>query len=227
MAASLENASGSLNHRWMKLTYGIEDSVCQTWWTNISMKYSESNRKYHNLSHLCNMFHHLDYHIRDIESPEAMTYAIFFHDLEYDPKSQTNEEDSVKHFHLFAKEAGLDQDAKLVTTVEELIMASKTHCTEEHKMEDVYGENDVHYFLDFDVSILGSSPSEYQDYSSCIREEYSHLPESTYNFLRTKVLKSFLQIPNIFSTKPFREKYEEQARNNIQDEITRLESSGV
>lgn len=43
--------------------------------------------------------------------------------------------------------------------VENLILASKTHCTEEHKCEGIYGRDDVHYFLDFDISILGSEPT--------------------------------------------------------------------
>lgn len=51
------------------------------------------------------------------------------------------------------------QNAELVNKVENLILASKTHCTEEHKCEGIYGKDDVHYFLDFDISILGSEPT--------------------------------------------------------------------
>ena len=37
-------------------------------------------------------------------------------------------------------------------------------------------------------------------------------------------MKAFIEVPNIFATKDFRTKYEEQARLNIQTEISRREA---
>lgn len=223
--SSEEVKYGDLQSRWKKLTEGILDDVSEKWWNILKEKYSESTRKYHTCAHLQKMFHHMDLHVNDIQDSTAMSYAIFFHDFVYDVRSQENEEHSVKFFQDFAEDSGLNQNAELITKVEDLILASKTHCTEEHKSEGIYGKNDVHYFLDFDVSILGSEPSEYKEYASQICEEYNYLPPSKYNFLRSKVLQLFLQVPNIYATKAFRDKYEHQARLNIENEIQWLSNA--
>jgi predicted metal-dependent HD superfamily phosphohydrolase len=108
------------------------------------------------------------------------------------------------------------------------------------------GQDDVHYFLDFDMAILGSSKegeyrathfpgvhvshnpkhtfTEYDTYKKQIREEYAHYDDTTYAQGRLKVLRLFLQIPNIFATKEFRENYELRARQNIAREIEELQA---
>jgi len=86
----------------------------------------------------------------------------------------------------------------------------------------MYGSEDQHYFLDIDMAVLGSSPEHYSEYTAKVQQEYAFLPEATYRNLRLKVLQSFLQIPNIFASKEFREKFECKARANIQKEVDSL-----
>lgn len=225
MAENIESPDDGLQERWIKLTEGIPSSVQEKWWDIIKEKYSDSTRKYHTLSHLCNMFIHMDANINELQHVPSVSYAIFFHDLKYEVLSQSNEEESVKLFKEFASESSLIEDDDLLKRVEELIVLSKTHCTEEHKLEGLHGTDDLHYFLDFDVSILGSEPEEYERYTTQIREEYRYLPSPKYIFLRTRVLQLFSQIPNIYATKIYRDKYEKKARLNIENEIESLKAN--
>lgn len=215
----------SLQHRWNQLTDSLNEEVRNKWWETILTKYTEATRKYHNVIHIHKMFQHFDAYHEFLSSPEAVEYAIYFHDLEYDPKTGDNEEKSIELFQQFATEAGIIDNTELVTKVKELIELTKTHSTDEHKSVGAFGKDDKHFFLDFDVSVLGSDENEYNLYTSQICEEYSFLSSDTYNFLRAKVLKSFLQIPNIFATKQFRENYENQAKSNIRQEISSLEAN--
>ncbi|XP_035233575.1 uncharacterized protein LOC118205394 [Stegodyphus dumicola] len=180
-------ATSPLHDRWMSLTANIEKGISEKWWDILKSKYTDPSRKYHTFSHLQNMFNHMDSHINEIQHKDAMSYAIFFHDLEYDIHSQENEEESIKHFKQFSEDSKLIQDHKLMEVVEALIMASKAHCTEEHKQEGMFGTEDMHYFLDFDVSILGAESADYKKYASQIAEEYAFLPSSKYKFMRSKV----------------------------------------
>lgn len=218
------NLLEDLHQRWWKISDDINDETRSKWWTIIQNKYTEDCRKYHNITHIYKMFQHFDCHQKLISLPKAVAYAIFFHDLEYDPKAGDNEEKSAELFHQFSKETGIGEKSDFATQVTELILLTKTHITEAHKTSEVFGNEDKHFFLDFDVSILGSDDKEYDSYAKNIQQEYNFLPVATYNTLRAKVLKSFLQIPNIFATQQFRERYENQARKNIQREILFLES---
>lgn len=44
-------------------------------------------------------------------------------------------------------------------------------------------------------------------------------------FILFQILQSFLLIPNIFSTDTFREKFESQARTNIEEEVASMGKS--
>lgn len=79
-------------------------------------------------------------------------------------------------------------------------------------------------FLDLDISILGSSEEEYNTYAKNIRQEYSSYSWDAYRKGRTKIMTSFLERDRIFFTDHFREKYEQQARRNIQRELNSLQN---
>lgn len=216
---------------WVRVTTGDagEGSGCSeatrdSWWRLIRQRYGEPSRHHHNLDHLNHMAELWAEYAEHLSNPRAVALALFFQYLEYDPKSQDNEERCIEDFRRFAEEARISTDSELYLSVTELIQLTKLHSTDEHKQEGMYGREDKHFFLDFDMRVLGSSPTEYKDYTERVRLEYSFVPDAIYKSLRSKVLRSFLQIPNIFSTEPFRRLYEERAKSNIRDEIAELDT---
>lgn len=73
--------------------------------------------------------------------------------------------------------------------------------------------------MDLDLSILGKSKVEYENYYKNVRKEYKIYPDFMYNKGRIKALKSILESDKIFKTDFFIHKYEEKARENINLEI--------
>jgi predicted metal-dependent HD superfamily phosphohydrolase len=68
-----------------------------------------------------------------------------------------------------------------------LLRAAATHSTDAHKTDGMYGSEDLHFFLDIDMAVLGSSPEHYSEYVAKIQQEYAFLPETIYRSLRLKV----------------------------------------
>ncbi|XP_016844342.1 uncharacterized protein LOC100123970 [Nasonia vitripennis] len=212
----------SVEDSWREATEGLDEGVSESWLTRLQEVYSEEKRTYHNLDSLRQKLQH--YHdVKDsLKNPKAVLLALLFQNFEYDPKALDGENKNLEHFTSFAEEAGIPGDSELMTETQALLRAASTHSTEAHKVGGAFGGEDAHYLLDLDMAVLGAETEKYAEYRDKIRGEYSFLSEPMYTALRLKVLQNFLQIPNIFATKEFREKFEEQARTNIQSEIELL-----
>ncbi|XP_050592069.1 uncharacterized protein LOC126923079 isoform X1 [Bombus affinis] len=212
----------SIEESWKEAIDGLNSDVCDTWFTKLQEAYSEEKRTYHNLDSLHDKLNHY-YEIKNnLKNPQAVLLALFFQNFEYDPKALDDENMNLEHFNAFADEAEIPADAQLREEACELLKVAATHSTDAHKIGGAFGSEDAHYFLDLDMAVLGSCPESYAEYREKVRGEYSFLSEPMYIALRLKVLQNFVQIPNIFATKEFREKYEEQARQNIQAEVELL-----
>ena len=102
--------------------------------------------------------------------------------------------------------------------VDHFIMCTASHMTTQNP------STDLAFFLDFDLSILGTEGSEYERYAQAIREEYSHVEEQVFRTKRPEVLKTFLQTKTLYFTEECKELFEENARRNLANEIKSLES---
>jgi predicted metal-dependent HD superfamily phosphohydrolase len=90
------------------------------------------------------------------------------------------------------------------------------------KHHQLSADEDVNYFTDADLSILGQDWGTYLDYAKKIRKEYRLYPDLAYKPGRKKVLQHFFEMESIFKTSGFRERYEAAARRNLQQELSIL-----
>jgi predicted metal-dependent HD superfamily phosphohydrolase len=135
-------------------------------------------------------------------------FSIVYHDVVYNVLKKDNEEKSAAYAE--KKLSALHFPQSETTHCKACILATKSH----HLNDD----NELNLFIDADLSILGSEQEVYVNYARQIRKEYSIYPDFMYRPGRQKVLSHFLQMKRIFKTDEFFNKYEAQARINLQHE---------
>ena len=203
-----------LREYWDKLlaTVGGENSgpLAGQYFEEITMLYGESHRYYHNLSHVENLLVELEkISMREeVEYPAYVFWAIWYHDIIYNPGSPDNELESAELARLRMEALGVD-----VETIEacyQLIIATKLHQFSEIPFGNL--------FLDLDMGILAAKRVVYQGYVERIRKEFSEIPIEIFNAGRKNFLQEQLDLPRIFHSQEF-EALENKARDNIAWEI--------
>lgn len=181
-------------------------------WEEIETQYSTEGRFYHNLTHLESVLQELVEVKENIEDWYAVLFTLFYHDLIYHVLQKNNEESSAElaATRLFE----LKCPPKIIETTRQQILATKLHELSEH--------SDTNWFNDADLSILGQPTSVYTKYMEKVRNEYKIYPAVIYNKGREDVLRHFLRMPRIFKTDHFHEKYEYQAKVNMEMEVILL-----
>lgn len=205
-----------LKKEWEKLAskYTEDKSTIEDYWYEINKQYSLNSRHYHNVSHLYNMLNQLENYTNDITHLDSLKFAVWYHDIIYKSSKKDNEEKSA----LFAEKRlkPLNINKENIEIVRKLILSTKKH-------EIVLpNDNDNAYLLDLDLSILGTDWETYQNYIQNIRKEYKIYPDFMYKSGRKKVLNHFLERETLYFTDAFKNKYEAQARLNIEKEINLL-----
>ena len=179
-------------------------------------QYSISDRSYHNISHIENCFDTFSFLLNsNIYDIEALTIAIWFHDVIYDSRQNNNEEQSAILAKAFCY--ALNCTEEFSNKVEQLILFTK-----HNKKASTVDEKII---SDVDLAILSSSPLEFWDYSKGIRQEYSWAPDIVYYPNRLKFLENLLLKKSIYYTKNFNKSYKQfpsraaDAKSNIALEI--------
>jgi predicted metal-dependent HD superfamily phosphohydrolase len=198
----------------LSLEHNSNKVLVEDCWNEIFVHYNESHRKYHNFSHLEQLFNILLSVKNEIDNWDCILLSMFYHDLIYDVNFHDNEEQSANIAKIRLEQ--LKFPVKIIKKCIDIILASKKH----HLSDD----KDTNYFLDADLSILGSDWDKYNQYSQNIRIEYIIYPDNMFFEGRILVLKKFQNQNNIFKTDFFKNKFEMIAQQNISKEIEILEN---
>ena len=192
--------------------YTDNDSLKKELWTEIEKNYSSKKRHYHTLEHLDNLLSQLTDVKSEIQNWEIILFTLFYNDIIYNSIKSDNEEKSAEFAENRMKQISVSNDK--IELCKEQILATKSHI----KSTD----SDTNYFTDADLSVLGQNWETYLLYCKNVRKEYSIYPTLVYNPGRKKVLNHFLSMDRIFKMDFFYNKFEIQAKQNLQQEIESL-----
>lgn len=203
-----------LKVKWDALTaFSSKTAVKEKLWNDLIYRYTEVHRTYHNVNHIAYLFNLMDSYIQQINNPAVVAFAIFYHDYVFDTHRKDNVEQSaiIAGNHL----SELQLKKELIKKVQEFILATQNH----HLVSQNIVDQDMAFFIDFDLAILGEDDDTYIMYSKMVRQEFNHYPQPLYEQGRVEALQRLLDSKYIYHSNDFRIVMEEAARQNIQKEI--------
>lgn len=192
--------------------YTVPETRMNVLWNEIDRNYSDKNRHYHTLHHLANVLSELLEVKGNIRDWTTLLFALYYHDIIYNPIRSDNEEKSAELAGERMQQIGVTEDR--IKGCKDQILATKSHT--------YTVDGDTNYFTDADLSILGQSWEKYSDYCAKVRREYSIYPDVVYNAGRKKVLLHFLRMERIFKTDHFLKKFGTKAKDNLRKEMQLL-----
>lgn len=192
----------------------LSSAQIQQSWSRLLPHYRESHRYYHDLQHIDACFTWFDQVQATLDNPLAVALAIWFHDIIYDVRRSDNEEKSAQY--AVTALTNFVVSTTLVQQVYELVLLTRHPSKPSHALTGLVSQRDQGLFIDIDLTILGQSDAIYTGYEKSIRAEYQHVPLWLYKFGRKRLLKQFLRQSKIYSSDYFTDKFESQARVNIQ-----------
>lgn len=196
-------------------------------WATISLKYRESTRHYHTISHIEKLFELFESHASSIQNKTAFLLALIFHDVVYfsDAKARPvdNESASVSFMrntlNEFEEERHPGIDDRALDIAAEIILATRAHTVESSFLKSNPDTlRDAELFLDCDCEVLSACPERIQVFEKQVRAEYRQFSFDEYAAGRTKALRNFGCREKIYFSAEFLHK-EQDAKRNIQSMI--------
>jgi predicted metal-dependent HD superfamily phosphohydrolase len=205
---------GTLDHsRWTALwsRLGGQGSA-RSVFAHVAKAYAEPSRAYHNTEHIRDCLTQLDLSRELARKPDEVEAALWFHDVVYVPGAPDNEDRSARLAESALVACGAPRETR--SRVAELVLATR-HLT-------VPSNQDAQLVCDIDLSILGRNPPVFDRFERAIRREYAHIAEPEYRHERAAVLRRFLRRESLYQTEYFRDRFEQQARTNLERVLLHL-----
>ncbi len=192
--------------------------------------YNSPPRAYHSWAHIEEVLRHLET-VPAFTRPREVTLAALFHDAVYVAGRSDNETKSADlaaqsiaaplpaspRFAGGGERVDLPLPAERgegpvdVAYVRHLIELTARH----GKLTTDGLDDDARHFLDADMAILGAPPHVFDAYDAAIAVEYAHIPKLVYRFNRNRFLKRLLEVPRIFLSDFFHQRFDAAARDNL------------
>ena len=171
--------------------------------------YNEPHRHYHTQQHLVECLEHFDAALALATEPGEVEIALWFHDAIYILRGADNELRSADW--AMQELAASGATTQVQARVHNLIMTTRHNA--------IPSDADQQLLVDIDLAILGAAPARFNEYDCQVRAEYSWVPGLLYRIKRKAVLKHFLTRDHLYNTSHFRNRYEQQAKANLQTAI--------
>jgi len=172
--------------------------------------YAESFRRYHNLEHIEECLRRVDEVAPLLDDPDAVEFALWFHDVVYEVGASTNEWKSAELFLERASGAAPVFRRKVCG----LVLATRHGgCVQ---------GNDRRFIVDIDLSGIGAPWSEFVRNGERLRAESCALSDAQYTAGQRRFLRKLHERPQLYLTDYFRDRYENKARENIARALAEL-----
>lgn len=176
--------------------------------------YADPSRRYHDVGHLWAVLDAVDLLAQESNDARLVRLAAWFHDAVYDARSHGSEERSAAWAETALRSAGLPEAE--VGEVTRLVRLTASHQVET-------GDDNGSVLVDADLAILASPSAAYAAYTAAVREEYAWVSDSAFRTGRAAILRQLLAMPSLYRTSYGRDHWEADARNNLTEELARLQ----
>ncbi len=167
--------------------------------------YREPQRFYHTLEHIEHCLGMFELCKPELEQPDAVELAIWFHDAIYVPGASDNEAQSARLYRRHASGAQADE---FIALVSRLIMAT---LHDGNTLDDA----DANYMVDIDLSSFGLDWEAFLRDSKNLRRERPAVSDEDFYRNQGDFQKLLLARERFYHSEFFQQRFEQRARANL------------